>query len=108
MGLTDMFFTDASTADNARAISALIRSNIRKSRRRSKDIKELYERVSALESDLDFLALITMSLFAALHEAGVVTPENVLKKIGTIDQADGVQDGKLTPEALRAALGFTA
>lgn len=108
MSLTDMFFTDASTADNARAVSALIRSNLRKSRRSRRDMKELYERVADLESDLDFLALVTMSLFAALHEAGVVTPESVLKKIGTIDQADGVQDGKLTPEALRGALGFTA
>lgn len=106
MDFSDLFCSEPAAARNGRAISSLVTANVRKSRRTTKKLKELYDRVADLEQDLDFLALIVMSVFSALNEKGVATPADVLGKLGQMDQIDGVQDGKITPEALRKAFGF--
>lgn len=73
---------------------------------KGKQVTELKDQVAALEDDFGFLSLVTLTLFAELHEKGVVTRTDLLEKIKEIDMFDGVKDAKISPEALRRAFGF--
>lgn len=113
MGLYEYFYTHKATAQNARNIAAIIGANARRASRSGRKLKELQEVVKhfedvvmQLEEDLDFTILIVLTLYATLHEKGLITRDSLLKRVEEIDLYDGKKDGKVSPEALRRAFGF--
>ena len=113
MGLYEYFYPHKAAARNARNIASMIRANVRKAKRSGKKVKKLQEAVAQfeevtaqLEEDLDFLILIVLTLYATLHEKGVISRDSLMQRINEIDMYDGVKDGKVSPDALRRAFGF--
>jgi hypothetical protein len=107
MGLFEYMYPNVTAQQNARSLSAMVRGNVQRSRRTSRKFDELFDRVGALEDDLDFLSLVVMSLFSALNEKGIVTPAEVLARLAPMDRMDGAKDGAISPAALRKAFGFS-
>jgi hypothetical protein len=113
MGLYEYFYTHKAAARNAQNIAAIIGANTRRASRSGRKLKELQEVVNhfedvvvQLEEDLDFLILIVLTLYATLHEKGLITRDALLRRVEEIDLYDGKKDGKVTPAALRHAFGF--
>ena len=113
MGLCEYFYMSKATAQNARNIAAIIGANARRASRSGRKVRELQEVVkhfegvvAQLEEDLDFLILIVLTLYATLHEKGLITRDALLRRLEEIDLYDGKKDGKVTPDALRRAFGF--
>ena len=61
---------------------------------------------SDIEDDVGVLALVLLSLVGSLVEKGVLAEDELLAHLMRLDGLDGVADGKLTPDALRGALGL--
>ncbi|MDG2224132.1 MAG: hypothetical protein P8L85_22310 [Rubripirellula sp.] len=56
------------------------------------------DRIDALEDQVGELALLCRSLLTLLRENGTVKPERLEEVMTRMDAADGVVDGKFTPE----------
>jgi hypothetical protein len=89
-----------------RELARTLQESAKRSGEKGKQVEALEERVARLEDDFGFLSLVTLTLFAELHEKGVVTRADLIGKIKEIDMFDGVKDAKVSPEALRRAFGF--
>ena len=76
---------------------ALRRSGRRASRQREE-----------LETDVGFLALTLLSLVRSLVDKGVLSAEELRAHMRELDAADGVEDGRLDPDAARDSLGAPA
>ena len=103
MELYDFFFPEQAEAGHLRSIAQSIRGRSRTARndaRRSKTARV------ELEDDVGFLALALLALVGSLVEKGVLKEDELKEHILRLDQLDGVEDGKLTPDVLRGAMGF--
>ncbi len=106
MGLFEFFLPEQAQAEHMREMASAMRAGARRAGRSGGQVSELEERVAQLEDDLDFLSLITLTLFATLHEKGLVDRNSLLQRINEIDMFDGEKDGKISPQTLRKAFGF--
>ncbi len=61
----------------------------------------LKERVSQLEGDVGYLALLLGSLLNRIAQKGVVTQEEIQSVMSELDELDGVVDGSLDIQILR-------
>ncbi len=107
MGLYEFFFPHQAQAESMRDMARAMRARNLGGRQETRRVRELEERVAELESDLDFLSLITLTLFHTMHEKGLMDRTKLLQKLQEIDLFDGADDGKVSPEAFRKALGFS-
>ena len=106
MSLFEFFYPEQAQARYMREMASSMRTGARRAGHSSKRVSDLEKRVAQLEDDLDFLSLITLTLFATLHEKGQVDRNSLLKRIGEVDMFDGRKDGKISPEVFRKAFGF--
>jgi hypothetical protein len=106
MGMYEFFFPEQAEANHLRSIASSMRTSARRSGKAGKRVSELEHRVGELEDDLDFLSLITLTLFGILNEKGLVDRRSLMDRINQVDMFDGRKDGKVSPEALRKAFGF--
>jgi hypothetical protein len=107
MGLYEFFFPHQAQAESMRDMARAMRARTAGGRRETRRVRELEERVAELENDLDFLSLITLTLFYTMHEKGLIDRAKLLQRLQEIDLFDGTDDGKVSPEAFRKALGFS-
>jgi len=103
MSLMDWFFPEQAEAQHLRSIA---RSMRRQERTRRRADRKTGTALSDLEDDLGFLALTLLSLVGTLVEKGVLAEEEFAAHLARVDGLDGVEDGRLSPDALRGALGF--
>lgn len=104
MNLFEVLFPDE--AKDLRRLARGIRVSVRASGRADREARKVEDQVEELEDDLGFLSLVTLTLFATLHEQGMLDKRDMLKRLSQIDLVDGVEDGQVSPEALRKAFGF--
>jgi len=104
MNFYNAFFPEPATVEHVQGVARALRGA---SRRSKKHVRELEERIVELEEDLDFLSLMTLTLYAELKEKGIIDVNTLAKRIGEIDLADGTIDAGVTPKALRKAFGFS-
>ena len=64
-------------------------------------MNQLEKRVSDLEEDLGFAALVLASVMAKLNEKGTVTRDDVRAAMKEVDEIDGVADGRLDINVLK-------
>lgn len=98
MGLYEIFFPEIAEADHLRSIAESMRRQEWAKRRRSAP--------PDLGQDVGALCLVLLGLVGTLVEKGVITRDELLGHLRRVDALDGAADGKVSPEALRAALGF--
>lgn len=92
-----LFFPHASNAEVDRL--RMVARSIAASRAR--------RRVRAdVAGDVGALGLVLLGLVGTLVEKGVLTNEELLAHLRRVDELDGVADGKVTPDQVRAALGL--
>ena len=58
-------------------------------------------RLESLEQDVSELRLVVLALMAHLDQKGVIRPEEFVQTLKPIDAADGVEDGRVTPQWAR-------
>lgn len=66
--------------------------------------RKLAERVDQLRRDVGFLILIQALNLKTLMDKGLLPREELHARLMEIDKLDGVGDGQVSPEALRALL----
>jgi len=103
MDLTTLVLARTAATEDVRQVMDAIRINRRIDRRAD---RRAGRRVEALEDEVSFLALTLLSLVAGLVEKGVLTEDELRERLKRLDGADGIVDGKLSPDALRGALGL--
>jgi hypothetical protein len=81
-----------------------VKRHIKKMRGSISSRKKLRERIEALEDDLDALNLVNLVLLSVLIENNVLTKEDFLARMKKLDMLDEIEDGKVTPDAVRKAL----
>jgi hypothetical protein len=89
-------------ADRIRGLTTMLTSQSARIADSSSKAKQDAARVDA---ELGFLSLIVAATIRTLADKGLVTMGEVLAKIDAVDGADGVKDGKITVDILRAILG---
>lgn len=103
MALIDWFFPEQAEAMALRNIARTMRTS---ARTEARDRRRTAASLSDVEEDLGFLALVLLSLVGSLVKKGVVAEEELKAHLQRVDTLDGVEDGRLTPDVLRGALGF--
>ncbi len=102
-------FFDAllSTNDSVQAarIQALSNAFAHQSHRLAENSSKQKLEQARIESELGFLSLIVAATLRTLADKGLVTTAEVLAKLEAVDAADGVKDGKISVDILRAILG---
>jgi len=98
MGLYEIFFPEQAQAEHLRNIATSMRRRQRSGERSSVPAE--------LEEDVGTLCLVLLGLVGTLVEKGVITREELLEHFRRVDTLDGAADGKVSLDALRAALGF--
>lgn len=98
MDLVDALFPQQAAASNLRNISTSLAGMSTAGRMTNDQLRKL-------AGDLGLVTLLLMSLVRSLVEKGVVTQEEITGRLQELDHADGVADGKLSPDALRAIMG---
>jgi hypothetical protein len=105
MSLFDFFFPEQAQAVHLRSIAQSARSQ---DFQRSKEIFEKRresfrdarpdQRVEKLQRELEQSALVIESLISLLEDKKILTRQECQLRIAQIDSADGVVDGRITPE----------
>jgi len=90
----------------AREFNEIEEQTKRRARAMRRDRRSAARQREDLESDVGFLALTLLSLVRSLVEKGVLSPEDLRAHMRELDAADGVEDGKLDPDAARESLGM--
>ncbi len=109
MSFFDFFFPEQAQAVHLRTIAESSRNQqldlrsqqleeVREKRRKSLVSHRAEDRVQRLQDELAQSALVIESLISLLEEKKVLTRQEVGLRIAQIDSADGVVDGRITPE----------
>jgi hypothetical protein len=89
-------------ADRIRSLTHALMSQGAQISNQSSKVKQEAARIDA---EIGFLSLIVAATLRTLSDKGLVTTAEVLSKLDSVDAADGVKDGKITVDILRAILG---
>lgn len=65
------------------------------------------QNVSQMRAELSELTLIVAATLKTLIDKGLVTPGDIVARLGPADLADGIADGRVTAAGLRALLGVS-
>ncbi len=98
MSLFDWFFPDQSQATQMRRVAE---QNRRDRERRGRAADDVESRVSELEENLGFVALVLGSLLEKLDKQRVVSRADLRSAMSELDRLDGVVDGRLDVGLLR-------
>jgi hypothetical protein len=74
--------------------------------RRNQRELETSDRLEALEADIGFLALLQVATLRLLESKGILGPGELTPALGFVDLMDGVVDGSLNLDTIRASLGM--
>ncbi len=103
-GLFDALLSTNDSVQAAR-IQALSRAFANQSFRQSENSSKQKQEHARLESEMGFLSLIVAATLRTLSDKGLVSTSEILAKLEAVDAADGVKDGKISVDILRAILG---
>jgi len=98
MSLYNFFFPQQAAADH---LQKLARTQARTSQQGARQVKIQDERIDELEQDLGYVALILGSLLQKVDEKGVLSRDEVRETMASLDEIDGVKDGRLDINILR-------
>ena len=101
MSLFDFFFPEQAQASHLRRLANQSSGRRKASQRNNAAVNQLEKRVSDLEEDLGFAALVLASVMAKLNEKGTVTRDDVRAAMKEVDEIDGVADGRLDINVLK-------
>lgn len=101
MSLFDFFFPEQAQASHLRKLANQSSGRRKASQRNNAAVNQLEKRVSDLEEDLGFAALVLASVMAKLNEKGTVTRDDVRAAMKEVDEIDGVADGRLDINVLK-------
>jgi hypothetical protein len=115
MSFFDFFFPEVAQASHLRRIAdqQQLQSqqdgmqrfrNERERRWETSRGQALEERVEELERDLGQAGLVIEALLQMLESSGVVKRDEIAARAIAIDSADGVTDGRVTPDSARPFL----
>ena len=109
MSLFDFFFPEQAQASHLRRLAeqqhrttAHNARTAHRTREQEYRVSQLEDCVMNLERDLGFVALLLGSLLHAVDAKGSVTREDVCAVLEQLDAHDGLKDGKLDIDSLRA------
>ncbi|KAF0244726.1 MAG: hypothetical protein FD180_2262 [Planctomycetota bacterium] len=104
-GLLNAFLdtNDYGGADRVRGLTQVLMNH---SARLNDHSSKAKQHISRMEAEVGFLSLIVAATLRTLADKGLVTTAEVLAKIEAVDAADGVKDGKISVDILRAILGI--
>ena len=101
MSLFDFFFPEQAQASHLRRLANQSSGQRKASQRNNAAVTQLEKRVSDLEDDLGFAALVLASVMAKLDEKGILTRDDVRAAMKEVDEIDGVADGRLDINVLK-------
>ena len=101
MSLFDFFFPEQAQASHLRRLANQSSGRRKASQRNNAAVNQLEKRVSDLEDDLGFAALVLASVMAKLDEKGTLTRDDVRAAMKEVDEIDGVADGRLDINVLK-------
>ena len=105
MGVMEMFFPEMMEAEHLREISSTLKTSNFRARRNN---VATADKIASLAMDMESLSLILCALVSKLVEDGVVTREELIEKIDTLDVLDGRRNGRLNAKIARGAMGVKA
>ena len=100
MGLHKYFFRNRLV--QAQELNQLSRAQARSRQRRARIAKHNDERFEALEEDLGYVSLVLGALLHKLDEQGTLRRAEVQSLMSELDELDGVRDGRLHVDILKA------
>jgi hypothetical protein len=100
MGLSDWILADSRYA-RMREVRRVEEMGSVRSRWAAKRSRDTATRTARLEADVGYLALVLGGVLELLDKKGAVTKADLKKKMGELDDVDGVRDGKFDLDLLR-------
>jgi hypothetical protein len=100
MGLSDWILADSRYA-RMREVRRIEEMGSVRSRWAAKRSRDTATRTARLEADVGYLALVLGGVLELLDKKGTVTKADLKKKMGELDDVDGVRDGRFDLERLR-------
>ena len=101
MSFFDFFFPEQAQASHLRKLTEQSQGRRRGAQRDNIAVSQLEKRISDLEHDLGFAALVLASVMAKLDEKGALSRDDVKAAMKDIDGLDGVADGRLDINVLK-------
>jgi len=107
---SDLFskMVDSSSSRRIDKMRAALREHRKRSRKSQLQREEALKNVlSAIEFDIDTLALLLAILIALLKEKGIIRKGDIKALLLKVDKLDGAEDGRLDIRVLRKLLGLS-
>lgn len=103
MSLFHFFFSPQSHVRDAdqRAVEAIDAEAKAHLRRDEAHVEELEKRISELEHDLGFVALLLGGILDVIDKKGIASRADVQESIERLDMLDGLKDGRLDISVLK-------
>lgn len=102
MNIFDFLFPEQAQASHLRRLSessALLHSQARINSSRGQQAQmSLENRIESLQSEVGQLAIVIEALLESLADRGILTREELARKMSEIDARDGVVDGRITKQ----------
>lgn len=102
MSFFDFFFPDQAQAAHMRRLAdstSLANTQARIARARiNHNQSSSDKRIDELESEVGQLTIIIEALLESISDKGILSREDIARKIGEIDSRDGVIDGRITKQ----------
>ena len=98
MSLYNFFFPQQATAEH---LQSLTRNQAKRRRQDARKAEYQDKRLAELEQDLGYVALVLASLLQKVDERGVLSRDEVREAMASLDEIDGVKDGRLDINILR-------
>jgi hypothetical protein len=100
MDLFDFFFPDQSQAAHLRRLADSTSMSAMQERisraRAERSQASANKRIEELESEVGQLTIIVEALLESISDRGILSREDIAKKLCDIDERDGVIDGRIT------------
>ena len=105
MDLFDFMFPEQAEASHLRSISRSLRTQTVASSGTRARIEQTQSSVEGLREDVHFLNMVVMAIIKRLTEKETMNMADISDILEQIDHLDGVQDGGLDINSMRAVLG---
>ncbi|HAY80713.1 MAG TPA: hypothetical protein DCY79_12975, partial [Planctomycetaceae bacterium] len=105
MDLFDFMFPEQAEASHLRSISRSLRTQTVAASGTRARIEQTQSSVEGLREDVHFLNMVVMAIIKRLTEKETMNMADISDILEQIDHLDGVQDGGLDINSMRAVLG---
>ena len=102
MGILEGLFPEMMEAEHLRSISSTLKAGEIRARSAT---STMIRRMNEMNLEIGSMALILAALVEKLVEDGVLSKEELLKRISDLDALDGRRDGKLDTNVARGVIG---